>query len=444
MPERKSFKAKNKRYIAVAACLLISVLIFSLASAVSAASNPTFGNVAGGDSIDVRDVRLVMRKALELEDLTFRQRELADVNNDGIIDVTDVTMVMRKALGLIDSFPVEEAVDEDAYIVVSLYHDQVDGFNWPADSELTIKAGTLEEKIVTEYDGSFRFRDDDLEIKPGQTVVVSIGGIRKVHIIRDINITKIDPENDLIRGTIEAGSRVEVRVFEPGIVEFSNYPARFPISSNISKWSADFSKAIGDEKHYQSAYDIGIGDIGEVRFVDLTNDVTIVFWECQETSFTVVPEENRMYGSGWTPVSKITVTIGEDVYTTTSAPVDGFFWIEDVTVVAGDLVKVTDGVTTSEHVVTGLTIESLSIADKKVVGSAAPGSIVDVYLYEPFDGYGPPIEHEFETVTVDGDGNWLYEFTEEIAEDMFVEAFQFDDNNNSTLIRKVFGDITED
>lgn len=437
MPVNKMF-ASNRLKISLG-FLMLAVMIFFITASVIASSEPDFGNIDGLDEIDVRDVRLAIRQALELQTLTLEQQELADVNNDGVIDISDVVLIMRKAIGLESKFLVEDAVDEEAYIIVSLYHDQINGYAWPEEEELTIKVGTLEEKIVTEDDGSFVFRHEDLDIKPGQTVVVSTGGIRKVHIIRDINITSIDSENDIIKGTVEAGSMVEVRVFDPEVDEFGDYPARFSVSSNISRWTANFSAATGVDEAYQDAYDIEVGDRGEVRFIDLTNDVTIVYWECQEATFTVVPEESYIYGGGWAPVSEITVTIGDNEYTTISAPIDGFFFIGDLTVEVGDLVVVSDSVTAGEHEVTDLTIELVNSETKVVIGSATPASEVTVYLQEPAANYGPPIEHDVKTVITDTEGTWTTAFTvEEITDSMVVQAVQYDENNNSTVAIKFF------
>jgi hypothetical protein len=48
-----------------------------------------------------------MQHVLNLKVLTNDQKKAADVNGDGKLDIRDVVLVMRKALGLIDKFPVE-------------------------------------------------------------------------------------------------------------------------------------------------------------------------------------------------------------------------------------------------------------------------------------------------------------------------------------------------
>ena len=62
------------------------------------------GDVNGDGTIDVLDVTLAMRQALELIELNPEQKTAADVNKDGLVDVIDVVLIMRSALGLIDSF----------------------------------------------------------------------------------------------------------------------------------------------------------------------------------------------------------------------------------------------------------------------------------------------------------------------------------------------------
>lgn len=65
---------------------------------------PMPGDVNGDGEIDVQDVVLTIRHALEIELLSGGALERADVNGDGEIDILDVTLIMRFSLGLIDSF----------------------------------------------------------------------------------------------------------------------------------------------------------------------------------------------------------------------------------------------------------------------------------------------------------------------------------------------------
>ena len=62
------------------------------------------GDVCGNGLVDVRDVNLVMRYILHMQELEPEQKMAADVNIDGLIDIKDVSIMMRFVLGMIESF----------------------------------------------------------------------------------------------------------------------------------------------------------------------------------------------------------------------------------------------------------------------------------------------------------------------------------------------------
>lgn len=67
-----------------------------------------YGDVNGDNSIDMKDVGLVLRAYLEKAELTDSQKVAADVVKDGSIDIKDVGAILRKYLEKLDKFPVEE------------------------------------------------------------------------------------------------------------------------------------------------------------------------------------------------------------------------------------------------------------------------------------------------------------------------------------------------
>lgn len=108
----------TKRYLVLMAIMLIMMLCF--ASSASAEPDYMPGDVNNDGVINVKDVVLVMKHVLNLQDppLTEVQRRAADVNGDGVIDVRDATEIMKKALGLIEVIPMAITSLEDASVRV--------------------------------------------------------------------------------------------------------------------------------------------------------------------------------------------------------------------------------------------------------------------------------------------------------------------------------------
>ena len=65
------------------------------------------GDVNADGAIDVKDVSLVIRHVLELDELDESGKEAADVNGDGVVNIKDITLIIRRALNIIGKFPVE-------------------------------------------------------------------------------------------------------------------------------------------------------------------------------------------------------------------------------------------------------------------------------------------------------------------------------------------------
>jgi hypothetical protein len=107
-----------KRYLVVMAIMLLLMLCF--APSASGESDYMPGDVNNDGVINVKDVVLVMKHVLNLQDppLTEVQRKAADVNGDGVIDVRDATEIMKRALGLIDVIPMAITSLDDAGVRV--------------------------------------------------------------------------------------------------------------------------------------------------------------------------------------------------------------------------------------------------------------------------------------------------------------------------------------
>ena len=63
---------------------------------VTATEAGLLGDMNGDDLIDISDVILVLRMALQIDPI----KSCSDINNDGIVDISDVILTLRMALKL--------------------------------------------------------------------------------------------------------------------------------------------------------------------------------------------------------------------------------------------------------------------------------------------------------------------------------------------------------
>ncbi len=427
----------NNKYImkaGIVVMLAIFLFFFVITTASADASVPAFGNIDSGEDINVNDVVLAMRYVLDLETLDADQRERADVNNNGVINVQDVSLIMQRVLELIDEFPVEK-VATDTFFEVEPGHDSISGVNWPADKEVTVSFADVEIVVNTDAEGSFeihRWQYEELEFEIDQTVMVSDGVTTKVHIVRNLQVTGVDAEADLVFGAAPAGSSVEVRIFDME-QDYEDFPIRTVVADGTGQWTADFSEEVANNLP-GSAFNIVEDVVGEARITDLTGDATHRYWTYGEAAFSVYPDE-LITGFNWAPKEKVTITVGGSNY---EAETDSHgYFSAGVKANAGDTVVVTDGIATKKHVVTALEVTEVDRDNGIITGTAEAGTTVFIELLQPMVGQpGPPTLIDEAEVKADLDGNWTVNFAMEIEESIDLVVMQEDDDGDRTVVLK--------
>ena len=100
---------------------VLTLLCFALPARAETVADPKMGDIDADGAVSAADARLVLRAAVELEDLTPEQRIRADADRDGTITAGDARLVLRAAVGL-ESLeeqspgePVWTAVDEQTH-----------------------------------------------------------------------------------------------------------------------------------------------------------------------------------------------------------------------------------------------------------------------------------------------------------------------------------------
>ncbi len=424
---------KDKWIKAGVVLLVIFLFLFALPANAQGAFNDAFGDVNEDGAVKVEDVVKVMRYVLELDTLNADQRERADVSGNGTVDVRDVTLIMQRVLELIEKFPVE-GVPRETFFVVVPGSNSINGYNWKADAEVRVSFGDVEISVDTDEDGSFELHQwqyDELELEAGQAVVVTDGTITKAHIVRELKVTEVDGEDDIVSGTAYPGNIVEVRVHDMER-DYRDLPLRTVVAGSDGRWSADFSEAEGTEPA-EEAFDIEEGMTGEARINDLTGDATMAYWSYEDAVFGVYLD-GLVIGFGWSANTDITVTVEDDKFETESDS-HGYFSIE-VEAAAGDTVIVTDGIQTKVHVVKNLAVTDVNRDSGLVAGTADPGSTVYIELLEPAEGDRQPALVDDADLEVDPDGEWSVDFDQAIEDIVDIYVMQEDDDGDRTVIIK--------
>jgi sRNA-binding protein len=258
---------------------------------------------------------------------------------------------------------------------------------------LTIEDGgtvVYSDSQTTDSRGNFHFSLWDVfDLQRGQVVTVSDGTITKTHSVINLYVDGVDVAADTISGRAGAGTAVDVWV--------NNYGNLTVTADSSGNWAADFS----------GMTDIDYLSEGGAEQADADGDGTWVPWATPR--FQVAPEDDWVQSwSRWTPGATITLTIedgGVVVYSDSqTADTNGNFnfnlW-DRFDLQRGQVVTVSDGMTTKTHTVIDYYVDGVNIAADTIFGRAEAGTSVDVWVH----GNGNL------TTTVDGSGNWTADFS---------------------------------
>ncbi len=325
------------------------------------------------------------------------------------------------------------------------------GFDWPANSKINVN---IENEYVNNYEvyshsnRTFHidFYEKDDQIRPGENINVYGGGYEAKYTVKNIEVTEVNKEENIVTGTADPGAEVEVIIYSEEEVNFDEWPRRELIADENGEWEADFSEAEGDEP-WQVAYDIQVETFGFAQIVDDEEfKVTRFSWTGYEeppTNFSVNLRESFMMGVNWLIGGDVKVEVNGIELDTVNVDDIGMFFVEfeEGDIEPGDVITADDGETQKSHVVTSLQImeaEILNENEVKANGIADEGTI-EVILETPAEEFGPPIEIKSVMVDVGADEEWSVNIiTEEDLheiEDLDIAALQEDDDGDVTIDR---------
>lgn len=320
------------------------------------------------------------------------------------------------------------------------------GHDWPADAELTIKisSGGEEEEFTVmtgevEWGDShtFDFYEETLNIEVGDVVTVSYGDVLvRTHTVKYLTVTEIDCEADIVTGTADEDSWVEVEIHTENHDES---PRRLVKADGDGNWEADFSKpqeGEGDCPGYELTYEIEPGTHGSAARADEEGNFTRIHWSAPDPRFMVrLNDGGGINGYEWPEETQITVIIEDDeqeqvwdedeIWTNENGDFD--YHIGDEAVVQpGYLVKVSGGGFEKEHVISYLEVTDWDVDADTISGEADPGAEVSVLVHE----HEMP-HHEWPRREVTADevsGEWIADFGEVVEGETepWAEAFSLE------------------
>lgn len=343
--------------------------------------------------------------------------------------------------------------DEGAAVHSAAVGDRLGaGYQWPADTDLTItvrdaEGGLLgEEAVTTDANGEFMVGPLGYDVAAGDTVTVetgnvpTLGVISKAMTVGALAVTAKSPDADLIAGTAEPGSTVYV---QPTL---SDEPVGCYVVADASgTWTAEFA-----DGGNCPAYDVGNADGGTMGYAAQSEveaggtgdgDATHVAWHLWSPNVQVDPQRDVVYGPWWSAAAGLDVGVDGDDYVTVTVSVEGIegSWSDiadgredafevdlgahGVDIVPGDVVTVeaplaSGGTLTRTHTVADVRITDVDVDADAISGVAltASGEPADEgILVVVYDDTGSAqrvtaITQEVKNPAKDVVGSWIADF----------------------------------
>jgi hypothetical protein len=317
--------------------------------------------------------------------------------------------------------PDNRATSEGPWMEVDLTYSNVSGYDWSPNTEVTITIGTNQWTTTASEWGSAYFYLDSDDIQPGQVVEMTDGKTTLTHTIADLSITTIDVDKDLISGTSEPNAALYY--IEAYDQDTSNWFDKTLTADSSGNWQVDFP----------SDFDLSPGDDGSVQHCDESENCTVLHWRVRDPHFVVSLTYNRVYGYEFTPRSAVMLKI-DNYRWSQRADDDGrvTFYPSPLELQPGQVLLMTDGMSTETHTVADLAVTNVDQAQDKISGTADPNEEVFVWAYNENDENGESIYP-----TADSSGNWQVDFSGKVDIERGADGWvcQYDAEGNRTELR---------
>jgi hypothetical protein len=236
---------------------------------------------------------------------------------------------------------------------------------------------------------------------PDQATVTALDGSGTPVVQTEViafTIDDVDQDADRITGTAPEGAEVLVEAD-------GNW--RYPVADATGTWIADFSQP-GTQPGEENPVDLAPGSSGGATLIAEGGSATTVLWSVSNARFWVDPQNDQVWGDGFTPGTAVTITVdGTDHGPFSTYDGGGFdvsFDPAEVDIVEGMTLVVADSVVEKTHVVTALTVTGVDEDLEQVAGLAEVGSVVDAWVNDT---------GVWRQVTAD-DGTWVADFAADL------------------------------
>ena len=277
-------------------------------------------------------------------------------------------------------------------IRASTTKNKISGYNWPLSDSVTLTIDdpsngtgtdyTSTKTVVSGDDGksSLEFDLGKFTLSPGQIVKLEDDEITKSLTVTDVQITEVNSDADTFSGNADAGVSIEVYACASGTCK-----NQIITVGSDGTWLADFSS--GSNK-----VDIDYYSWGSAQQLDSDLDYTASEFSIPAPAIGAYIRTNEVRGWDWKSGSSLTMTIddpsnGEGVdYTDTEVVTkhgaDGNyadFALTDFDLTAGQVITITDGITSRTHTIFNLAVSAIDLAADTVSGTAEGLSTVNIH-----------------------------------------------------------------
>jgi len=302
---------------------------------------------------------------------------------------------------------------------------EVNVYDWPLGTAVTVQindpADYKSTQIIMPRDGSplrtqatFKIWKS-YDMKAGDHITVSGGGITRTHTIMDVAVTLVDLDHDVISGTAGSGiSQVQIKSFNSGVNRW--------VSVADGEWSSNFSIP-GENPGETVTEDLVTGTGGGVNVYEAEGDYTTSAWELPIPTVQVEPDQGWVDVYDWNTYAPIILTVDNDTNPNNgyiyqdiqmASPPGQYLYIggatfhveqDDPTVdlLPGQYITVTDLITTKITQITDVAFDYINEIDDTAGGTGPAGSSARVWIKT---GAG---ELSLDVV-IGSDGNWLADF----------------------------------